>query len=206
MAVVEGSIEALSRAILAEARAETDQLKTQAEAKADQIRRRAEVEADRERKTIVDQALQEAERLRSQALASAQLKSRAMELAHREQMLDKVFSGVAQALSSATQRRDYQEIAIALVREGLAQLRSGHVQIRADAGTVQHLTQAALQDISKSMQTEVTLGEALEHGTGVVLEASEGRLTFDNTLETRLARIQGQLRAQVYRILMGETE
>jgi len=206
MAVVEGNIEALSRAILAEARAETDQLKTQAEAKADQIRRRAEVEADRERKATIDQALQEAERLRGQALASAQLKSRAMELARREQMLDKVFSGVSQALPTVSQRKDFQEIAIALVREGLEQLRSDRVQIRADADTLQFLTKGVLQDMSKNMHTEVTLGQVLERGTGVIVEASEGHLTFDNTLETRLSRIQGQLRASVYRVLMGEVE
>ncbi len=47
-------------------------------------------------------------------------------------------------------------------------------------------------------------GEPLARGTGVVLETPDGHRRYDNTLETRLARMQDGLRAPVYHILMGE--
>jgi len=36
------------------------------------------------------------------------------------------------------------------------------------------------------------------------VSAADGKLNYDNTLETRLNRLQGTLRASVYKILMGE--
>jgi len=44
----------------------------------------------------------------------------------------------------------------------------------------------------------------LEEGRGVVIDAADGRLHYDNTLETRLQRLQSTLRASVYKMLMGE--
>jgi vacuolar-type H+-ATPase subunit E/Vma4 len=38
----------------------------------------------------------------------------------------------------------------------------------------------------------------------VVVDAAEGRLHYDNTLETRLERLQSNLRSSVYKLLMGE--
>ncbi|HWT79891.1 MAG TPA: V-type ATP synthase subunit E, partial [Candidatus Methylomirabilis sp.] len=66
------------------------------------------------------------------------------------------------------------------------------------------LSGALLEDISKEMKTELALGNPLEQGTGVMVETEDGHLKFDNTLETRLNRLQGGLRSSVYRILMGE--
>jgi vacuolar-type H+-ATPase subunit E/Vma4 len=37
-----------------------------------------------------------------------------------------------------------------------------------------------------------------------VVNAAGGKLHYDNTLETRLSRLQGSLRSSVYKMLMGE--
>jgi vacuolar-type H+-ATPase subunit E/Vma4 len=77
-------VEMLARAILTEARDEADQIKAEAKEKVDAIRRRAQAQAEEERKAILERAQQDAERLRSQAVATAQLKARSLQLAHRE--------------------------------------------------------------------------------------------------------------------------
>jgi len=38
----------------------------------------------------------------------------------------------------------------------------------------------------------------------VIVDASGGKIHYDNTLETRLSRLQSTLRASVYKVLMGE--
>jgi vacuolar-type H+-ATPase subunit E/Vma4 len=48
------------------------------------------------------------------------------------------------------------------------------------------------------------VGTLLEEGTGLVVSSSEGRLRYDNTLETRLSRLQNALRSAVYHVLTGE--
>ncbi len=205
MATVDEDIENLSRAILSEARGETEHVKADAQAKADEIRKRAQEQADAERKAILDQASQEAERLRSQALATAQLKARSSELAHREKLLDRTFKVVKQKLPDVQKRPDYDQIVAGLLREGLEQLDAPKVQIRADKVTQKALTSQMLDQLSKECNAQLTVGEPLEQGTGVILNAEGGHLTFDNTFETRLSRLQSRLRPATYQILMGES-
>lgn len=197
-------IEMLSRAILTEVRDEAEQIKAEAKEKAEAIRKRAQEQAERERKAILDRAREDAERLRGQAVATAQLKARSLQLTNREQLLDRVFKTVRERLSDIQKRPDYDEIAALLLREALVQLRVNKAEIRADKTTQKILEKKALQDVSKELNGKFTSADPLEEGTGVVVDAADGKLHYDNTLETRLQRLEGTLRASVYKMLIGE--
>lgn len=204
MSTQEETIEALARAILSEAREESEQIKADAGEKANAIRKRAQAQAESERKAILDRARQDAERLRSQALASAQMQARSAQLEHREKLLDKVFEAVKQKLPSVQKRSDFDQIAALLLQEAVTQLRVSTAEVRADETTQKALKDRALEKISKELKAQLTLGAALNEGVGVVVNSDNGRLHYDNTLETRLARLQGELRSSVYHVLMGE--
>ena len=197
-------IEMLERAILTEARDAAEQTKAEAQQKADAIRKRAQERAEQERKAILDQAKQEVDRLRGQAVATAQLKSRSLELAHREKLLEGVFKAVKEKLPEVQKRPDYDQIATMLLREALVQLRVNKAQVRADKTTQGILEKKALSEISKELNGQFTMGNPLEEGIGVVVDAADGKLHYDNTLETRLDRLQSTLRASVYKVSMGE--
>lgn len=197
-------IEMLARAILTEARDEADQIKADAKEKADAIRRRAQEQAEAERKAILDRARQEAERLRGQAVATAQLKARSSQLTHREQLLERVFKAVQEKLTDVQNRPDYDEITAMLLREALSELRVDAAQVRADETTQKVLKKGVLREISKDLNVEFKDGDVLEEGTGIVVDANDGRVHYDNTLETRLRRLQGVLRSSVYQVLTGE--
>lgn len=206
MKSVEENIEALSRAMLSEAKAEAELIKTDAQAKADAIRQKAQAQAAGERSEILDRARQEAERLRGQVVATTQMKARTLELDHREKLLQSVFTSALQELHAVEQWSNYQEIALSLVREALLQLNSSKVKIRADEYTQKFLTDQVLEDLSKELKMTVSFGKPLDlRRTGVIVETDDGHLQFDNTLETRLTRLQNTLRSPVYRILIGET-
>lgn len=194
-------IEMLERAIMVEAREEADQLQAEAKEKADAIRKRAQAEAESERKLILDRAKQDADRLRSQGTATAQLKARSTQLDQREKILDSVFEEVKKQLDAVKKRPDYNAIAAMLVREALTQLKVTEAQIRADESTQKVLK---LDEVSKELSGKFSLGDKLEEGTGIVVDASNGRIHYDNTLETRLSRLQASLRSSVYKVLMGE--
>ena len=196
-------IEMLERAILTEARDEAEQIKAEAKEKAEAIRKRGQERAEAERKAILDRAREDVERLRGQAVATAQLKSRSLELAHREQLLERVFKAVKENLPHVQKRPDYDQIAAMLLREAITQLRVNKADIRADE-TSQKSLKNALKDISKELDGEFSIGDALEEGTGVVVDAADGKLHYDNTLETRLNRLQSTLRSSVYQMLTGE--
>lgn len=197
------TIETLSRAILRDARDEADKIQTEGKDKAEEIRRRAEAEAEAVRKEILDHARKEAERLRSQVIASAQLKARTMQLEHREKLLDRVFKAARERLPGVQKRSDYQQIAVFLLREALTQLNATKAELRADAAT-QKILNGELKSLSKELNLELDVKDPLEEGVGLIVDASEGHLHYDNTLETRLERLKKSLRSPVHQVLMGE--
>ena len=194
----------LERAILIEAREEAEQMQVEAKEKADAIHKRAQDQAESERKALLDRAREDADRLRSQATATAQLKARSSQLEHREKVLDNVFTEVKKQLDAVKKRPEYDAIAALLLREALTQLRVNKAEIRADESTQKSLKKSALDEIAKELKGEFTIGGGLDEGTGVIVDASGGKIHSDNTLETRLSRLQSTLRASVYNVLMGE--
>jgi vacuolar-type H+-ATPase subunit E/Vma4 len=199
-------IEMLERAILTEARDEAEQIKAEAKEKAEAIRKRAREQAESERQAILDRAKQDADRLRGQAVATAQLKARSTRLSSREQLLDSVFKAVKEKLPEIQKRSDYDAISAMLLREALTQLSVNKAHLRTDQATQKSLKKGALDEISKELNGEFTLGDALEEGMGVVVDAADGKIHYDNTLETRLNRLQNTLRSAVYQILTGEKQ
>ncbi|MEW6402243.1 MAG: V-type ATP synthase subunit E family protein [Chloroflexota bacterium] len=204
MKVIEEDIQALSRAILRDAQADAEQIMEEARAKADAVRQQAQGQVEKERKAILERAKQEAERLGGQVVATAQLKARTLQLEHREKLLEKVFDAARQRLSSLQKRNDYAKIAEDLLREALIQLNAASAQVRADEATLKSLKGGALDKVAKELNAQLTVGDPLEEGTGVIVDASDGRLHYDNTLETRLNRLQSTLRSSVYQVLLGE--
>ena len=194
----------LERAILIEAREEAEQMQVEAKEKAEAIHKRAQEQAESERKAVLDRAREDADRLRSQATATAQLKARSSQLEHREKVLDNVFAEVKKQLDAVKKRPEYDAIAALLLREALTQLRVSKADIRADEATQKALKKGALDEIAKELKGEFTISGGLDEGTGVVVNASAGKIHYDNTLETRLSRLQNTLRASVYKVLMGE--
>jgi len=194
-------IEMLALAIMVEAREEAEHLQAEAKEKAEAIRKRAQEQAELERKAILDRAKDEADRLKSQSSATSQLKARSMQLEQREKILNDVFEEVRKQLSSVKKRKDFGEIATKLAREALSQLNAAEAEILADDSTQKALK---LDDLSKELNGKYAFGKNLEESTGIVVSASGGKLNYDNTLETRLSRLQGALRSSVYKVLMGE--
>ena len=197
----EEDIELLARAIMVEARDEAEQLHVEAKGKAEAIRKRAQEQAESERKTILARAKEDADRLRSQSSATTELKSRSTQLGQREKILNDVFEEVRKQLASVKKRPDYAAIAAMLAHEALSQLQVTEAEVLVDESTQKVLK---LEDLSKEFNGKFTFGKKLEEGTGVVVSAASGKLHYDNTLETRLSRLQGSLRSSVYKALMGD--
>ncbi len=198
------SIEPLSRAILKEAEVDAQEMREEARAKADAIRQRAQEEAENARREILDRAQQEADRVRSQVLSNAQLKARTLQLEQREKLLDRVFQAAREKLGDVQNRKDYDQLAATLLREALTQLRVNKAEIHADQTTRKLLEKKTIKDLSDELKGEFSVADDLEQGRGVVVDAGDGHLHYDNTLETRLERLQSTLRASVYKMLMGE--
>jgi len=201
----QSDIRALERAIIGDVKEEADHVLADARARAEDIRRQADERAQAERDKILQRARLEAETLRGQAAAAAQLDAQTLTLKRREQLLERVFAEARRQLTSAPQWPDYEQIARRLGREAVERLEADELLVHADERTRRVLSDEVLEDLGNELGVHLRAGEPLARGSGVVLETPDGHRRYDNTLETRLTRMQGGLRASVYRILMGET-
>ncbi len=204
MSPVEGNIDLLTEAVLSEARTESEKILAEARQSAEKVQREAQEEADEEYQAIIERANQNADRIRRQSIASAQLNARTTLLAEREKLLAKVVDEANQQLSSIQKWSDYNQIAMNLLREALKNLNAKDVVIHADETAQKFFNDEALKKLSTELKMGLNLGEPLKKSTGVLIETTDKRLRYDNTLETRLARMQNSLRTFVYHLLMGE--
>jgi V/A-type H+-transporting ATPase subunit E len=206
MPSIEKDIKLLERTVLEEARAGAEKNLAEAREKADGLKRQASQQAAAERTKILAQATLEAERLRSQALAIAQLESRTSALEEREELLRRVFEAAQERLPEIQQSPAYNRIAPRLLREALHHLGAGSATIRADRATRKILSSSLLAKMARELKMDIQVGEPLTDRIGVIAETTDGRRQYDNTLETRLNRLQAAVRPTVHRLLMGESQ
>jgi V/A-type H+/Na+-transporting ATPase subunit E len=199
------NLERLSKEIFAQAESETGQILTDAHTKADRISKQARQDAEAEKSRILDQAKREVERLSSQTIATTQLKARTLQLESREKLLREVFDSADKKLASVQQWSDYEAVVKKLILEAAQQLEAKSIKISADKVTQTHISDKMIKEIEKEFGGKITLAEPLTRGTGIIASTDDGHLTFDNTLETRLAHLESELRAPVYHVLMGES-
>jgi V/A-type H+-transporting ATPase subunit E len=204
MTFEEDSLRAFSEAVQGKAQADADRVLAGADAQADDIRRRSRAAAEAEREAILARARNKAERIRDQAVAAARLQGEMRKLAGREQVLAEAFAAARPRLAGVGRRADYDRVLRTLLRDALAALGAEAAVIRADPQARTILAAGPLADLSREANVRLTLGPELPHGTGVIVETADGRRRYDNTLETRLERMQDRLRARVFQLLAGD--
>ena len=205
MKSLEENIENLSRIVNSEAKAEADRVLIEAKSKSESILQHAQKKAAAERDKVLDQARQEVKQLREQAVSTTRMKARTMELDCREKMLENVFVESLQQVPSIQKWADYSQLSQQLLQEAVEMLKSDTLLVRVDPKTRDFITDPILTALSKKWNVKLSFGKPLEQGVGVMVETADGHLIYDNTLETRLTRVQNSLRAPVYHILMGES-
>jgi len=200
-----GDIRSLGTVITTEARQDAAKVTAETESQIESIKRQALQQANRQRDAILKQAQGKIETLRSQAVTSAQLEAQTVKLERREAVLARVMSEARSGLAGVTKWPDYVQVVRRLVREGVEVLDAESLVILADGTTRRVLDEQVLADLQEELAVQLELGDSLKRGTGVVLVTADGHRRYDNTLETRLGRMEASLRTPVYHILMGET-
>ena len=227
------SVDALTEALLDQAKRDRQRLIHEAEVRAQRIIAQAEGDALAQRAHIAEHAEEVAADLLREVKGGSRLEAQAAKVRKREALLDEVFRRAAEQLAEFDQRADYDEVVLSLVVNAVRSLglarstrtaqpleRKGGpdraetraLVIFADETARHVLDEAALQRLEEELGIVMSLGEPLSRAPGqpprlgVVVQTSDGHLRYDNTLDARLARMRGALRAATFRVLMGESQ
>jgi vacuolar-type H+-ATPase subunit E/Vma4 len=197
-------IEDLTHAIQEDSRAEINQLKSEARAKEAEILKAGREQAEKIRTAILEAASMKAAALREEKQAEVQLNARMRRLQKREELLSEVFSAARTHLTNTINSPEYKPALFVLTKEALQNLQTNPVILHFDSGSRSLITESDLSELTSSTKLEITMGDDLSSGIGVVAQDTKGHRVFDNTLEARFDRQVVTLRAQVFKILMGE--
>jgi V/A-type H+-transporting ATPase subunit E len=199
-----GGIEGLEEAVMEEAQERAREILSDAQDRAEQLRQHNERDVEAKRAAIVRRAEAKAEALRNDAAAEGHLQAQNYKLKHRESLLDRVFDQVHKRLVSLVERDDYLDLVEAFIREAVVRLEEEAVRVRTGQRTDAILDDAALDALTEDLGVTLKRGEPLPDCEGVLIETLDEHRQYDNTLDSRLDRMQEELRAPVFHLLMGK--
>jgi V/A-type H+/Na+-transporting ATPase subunit E len=160
---------------------------------------------DAERTRIVESARKQAENLKRQIIGSARLASRNQELLTIENAVNKAFEEAKKKLQASNSTDSYKELLKQMVEESITAVGgSNTVIIECNKNDVEIVRKAVseLQDAGKVQQARAS-DQHIDVLGGIRIKSSDGTMTYDNTLDSRLERLKPLIRKNIAQMLRG---
>ena len=194
---------ALAEEILADAARKAKRIQTRAEAEAKEIIGRARQDAERTVNDAVAHANARAQHEAGRILATVTSETRSLDLAAREQALDKVFAAAHEKLAAMpTNAELLAELCVKAV-DAMAGDRFLVALSKRDQASASAVCRMACEKLAqRGRKVELRPDETpADNIGGAVVRRADGRMLFDNSFDARLARARSELRSQVAQIL-----
>jgi V/A-type H+/Na+-transporting ATPase subunit E len=160
---------------------------------------------DAERTRIVEAAKKQAENLKRQIIGSARLASRNQELLTIENAVNRAFEEAKKKLQASNSTDSYKELLKQMVEESITAVGgSTTVTIECNKNDAEIVRKAVfeLQDAGKVQQARVS-DQHIDVLGGIRIKSSDGTMTYDNTLDSRLERLKPLIRKNIAQMLRG---
>jgi V/A-type H+/Na+-transporting ATPase subunit E len=165
---------------------------------------RSKLEAERTR--IVEGARKQAENLKRQIIGSARLASRNQELVTIENAVNKAFEEAKKKLQASSSTDSYQDLLKRMVQESISAVGASTAVIiecnKNDAEIVRKAV-SELRDAGKVQQQAEVSNHYIDVLGGIRIKSSDGTMTYDNTLDSRIERLKPLIRKNIAQMLRG---
>jgi V/A-type H+-transporting ATPase subunit E len=164
---------------------------------------RGKLEAERTR--IIETARKQAENLKRQIIGSARLAARNQELLTIENAVNKAFEEAKKKLQAPSSTDSYKELLKHMVEESISAVGGSNAVIiecnKDDVDLVRKVV-SELQDSGKVQQARVS-DQYIDVLGGIRIRSSDGTMTYDNTLDSRIERLKPLIRKNIAQMLRG---
>jgi V/A-type H+/Na+-transporting ATPase subunit E len=165
---------------------------------------RSKLEAERTR--IVEGARKQAENLKRQIIGSARLASRNQELVTIENAVNKAFEEAKKKLQASSSTDSYQDLLKRMVQESISAIGASNAVIiecnKNDAEIVRKAV-SELRDAGKMQQQAEVSNHYIDVLGGIRIKSSDGTMTYDNTMDSRIERLKPLIRKNIAPVLRG---
>jgi vacuolar-type H+-ATPase subunit E/Vma4 len=183
-----------------------------AEKTAEQKKESAKGKADRIRREAEERAAARIEQLKQNNASAIELQKKRIRLRHREDQVNNILSEVREKCHRMIENDDYPNYVKGWIKEAVLGLDTNTAVISTSEREQQFITGDLLETIEKEIQNDHKKSVTLEmddqpaQDQGVVARSKDGRLEYNNLIESRIHRNHAQIRRMIYRTLYGEGE
>ena len=156
-----------------------------------------------EYENIISNAEKKAENLKRQVTGSSKLSARNKELLLLEQAVNDVYVKAKEKLSSYSEEQNYRNMLIKTLDDSIPNLGTYDIIIeclKRDVEFFKNQIESLSLTFNKKIKVESNLKNSLG---GFKIKSSDGTVTLDNTIDSRIERLKPLIRKNIAQILRG---
>lgn len=193
-------MEKISRAILDKVKADAEQIVKEAEQKAWQELEKAEKQRETKFKEEKRKIIEEAERQASRILAQSSIKARQELSRAKTEIIDGIVSRVRNTLPAISSD---EGSLLNLIKEAVEELGADEVRVYVSRKNISAVRKLVKED--KGLASKIMEIKEFDCAGGVIAENIDGKVSIDNTYETRLEMLLPQIVPEISRELFGNS-
>lgn len=193
-------MEKISRAILDKVKADAEQIVKEAEEKAWQELEKAEKQRETKFKEEKRKIIEEAERQASRILAQSSIKARQELSRAKTEIIDGIVSRVRNTLPAISSD---EGSLLNLIKEAVEELGADEVRVYVSRKNISAVRKLVKGD--KGLASKIMEIKEFDCAGGIIAENIDGKVSIDNTYETRLEMLLPQIVPEISRELFGNS-
>jgi V/A-type H+-transporting ATPase subunit E len=156
-----------------------------------------------EYENIIINAEKKAENLKRQVIGSTKLSARNKELVLLEQAVNDVYEKAKERLASYSEEPNYRNMLIKILDESIPNLGTFDIIIECLKKDVD-LFKKQIESLSLKYNKKIKVQSNLKNSLGgFKIKSSDGTITLDNTIDSRIERLKPLIRKNIAQILRG---
>jgi len=203
--------EALISGIEADANTEVESILAEARKQADEKRKYSAQKVESMLAEARQKAQEQAQKIKDRIIADAELEVKRRFLQLRDTIMHDIIEKVKARLNAMIHEANYRDVLVNWITESAIGLDVESAEINASPKELLLIDEVLLSKVkdkigkytSKQISLALSNASSLE-SQGVVLTSSDGRIAFNNQVETRLLRKQREIRTMIYNELFTE--
>lgn len=204
---VKDGLAAIANDVVGDIQKEAEQVILSAEKEAKETLRAAKEQADKNYQTLMTQATAKAESEKRKIASVTEVEMRNRLLQAKEGLVDVAFDKALAKLKDFASTDKYHSYLTKLIEEVAEKIGQGDLVIVVNAKDKELLNQAVLNRLSKKLNRNLTVSEQTENIIGgCKIETSDGKITYDNTIDNKLKELKPVLRVEVAKVLFGKED
>jgi V/A-type H+-transporting ATPase subunit E len=198
-------LSAIANEVIGDVQKEAEAVIAKAQTEAKETLRQAKQQANQTYREIVNHAHLRAETEQRKIASVTEVDMRNLLLQTKEDMVDVAFAKALDRLREFAQTPKYNDYLLKLIATVAEKIGQKDLLVSVNAKDAALLTASELKRLSKQLNVELVLSkDRLDCVGGCIIQTADGKIIYDNTIDTKLEALKPTLRVEAAKILFKQ--